>query len=441
MITLRKITAIIAVAFIALAFAGCDDPMNPESEPVSKPTVSPAPGEYDAAPTVTLASASEGAEIYYTIGEGDPTNGTKYTGPFTLSPFPATLKAIAVKDDVVSAVLTAEYTKSGEQNPSFGSGLYASGSYWDGDYYHAGYWRDGTWHALATPSGAVSSMANQIAVSGTDVYITGNCYTATNAQSGYWLNGVWYTLDTSTANGRTDAAGIVVINDSIYVAGTRYEEANLDLPGMFNKRYGGYWLNGVWHDLPVPDGTVSDIVGICIDGGNVYIGGYYQIINANYEMHPCYWRNGQRHDFPNSVDRVIVDITVSGGKVYAAELHSGYWIDDNWYTRGDADDNPRTSKECIGVIGSNVYLAGWGWSDGQAGYWLNENWSFLAVPAGAQSSSVLSITVSGNNIYFIGYYSDLAGSHACYWKNGILQVLTDPAGTASSSVAAIAVVL
>jgi len=318
------------------------------------------------------------------------------------------------------------------------SGVYASGEYWDGNSQHAGYWHNGNWIMLSTPSGTNSSGAGQIFVSEGNLYISGDYFTETNSHSGYWLNGVWNNLDTSTASGRKSPQGIAVVNSNVYVSGTRYAEPDPNLPFMFTKRYAGYWLNGVWHDLSVPAGANSEVVGICIENTNVYIGGYY--FDSNDNMRPCYWKNGERHDFPDSVGRVIVDITVSGGKVYAAELHDGFWIDDNWYFRGDYNGNPRVSKTCIEVIGNNVYLAGTAWSGSNAGYFLNENWTFLAEPVGAQGSSVTSISVSGSNIYFIGYYSDMVGTNACYWKNGILQILPVPSGSLSSTIKSIVVV-
>jgi hypothetical protein len=104
---------------------------------------SPAAGAYDSAPSITLECAAEGATIYYTIDESDPANGTIYNGAFTLSPFPGTLKAIAVKEGMKpSGIFMVVYTKTDTQNPApaFGPGVYAGGSYYDGNYKHAGYW-------------------------------------------------------------------------------------------------------------------------------------------------------------------------------------------------------------------------------------------------------------------------------------------------------------
>ena len=65
---------------------------------------------FDDQTTVTM-TADEGADIYYTTDWSVPTDAsTKYTGPFTISET-TTIKAIAVKDGVGSAVTTKTITK------------------------------------------------------------------------------------------------------------------------------------------------------------------------------------------------------------------------------------------------------------------------------------------------------------------------------------------
>jgi len=83
---------------------------------VATPTLSPAGGEYTEAQTVTVACATEGASIYYTIDGTDPMvaltgiNGTLYTEALTISET-TTVKAIAVKEGMNnSEIATATYT-------------------------------------------------------------------------------------------------------------------------------------------------------------------------------------------------------------------------------------------------------------------------------------------------------------------------------------------
>ena len=76
---------------------------------VSAPTIT---GEtpFENSTTVTL-TAEEGASIYYTTDDSDPTTAsTPYSSPFTLNES-ATVKAIAVKDGKTSSIASKEFTK------------------------------------------------------------------------------------------------------------------------------------------------------------------------------------------------------------------------------------------------------------------------------------------------------------------------------------------
>ncbi len=78
---------------------------------VATPTFNPEGGIYNAAQTVTITTATEGADIYYTLDGTDPTlNSTLYENPIVVSTT-TTIKAIAVDgDDNMSAVSSATYT-------------------------------------------------------------------------------------------------------------------------------------------------------------------------------------------------------------------------------------------------------------------------------------------------------------------------------------------
>jgi hypothetical protein len=77
----------------------------------STPTASLAAGTYSTTQTVTLASATPGASIFYSVDGSTPTTAsTLYTGPITIA-VSTTLKAISVKEAMTtSAVLAVTYT-------------------------------------------------------------------------------------------------------------------------------------------------------------------------------------------------------------------------------------------------------------------------------------------------------------------------------------------
>ncbi len=78
---------------------------------VSIPVFTPDEGTYTEAQKITITCATEGATIYYTTDETDPTQeSTLYSSPVSITTTGTTLKAIAVKDGLVdSNVASATY--------------------------------------------------------------------------------------------------------------------------------------------------------------------------------------------------------------------------------------------------------------------------------------------------------------------------------------------
>ncbi len=83
------------------------------------PSFSPAGGSFTGSQTVTI-SADEGSALYYTTDGSAPTTAsTLYTAPLTVSAT-TTVRAIAVKNNLVSAVAGATYTAGGSDSGSSG---------------------------------------------------------------------------------------------------------------------------------------------------------------------------------------------------------------------------------------------------------------------------------------------------------------------------------
>ncbi|RHR10987.1 hypothetical protein DWX58_00555 [Pseudoflavonifractor sp. AF19-9AC] len=81
-------------------------------EKPAAPSFSPVGGAYTSPQSVTIASQTDGAAVYYTTDGSTPTsNSIRYNGPITIDKT-TTLKAVAVKGDVHSDVTTAAYTIS-----------------------------------------------------------------------------------------------------------------------------------------------------------------------------------------------------------------------------------------------------------------------------------------------------------------------------------------
>lgn len=76
---------------------------------VVAPTFTPAPGMVKSGTQVTMETQTEGAEIYYTTDETEPTvASTKYTAPVTIYDY-TVFKAVAIANGESSKVVTAEY--------------------------------------------------------------------------------------------------------------------------------------------------------------------------------------------------------------------------------------------------------------------------------------------------------------------------------------------
>ncbi|MDR0424326.1 MAG: chitobiase/beta-hexosaminidase C-terminal domain-containing protein, partial [Clostridiales Family XIII bacterium] len=91
------------------------------------PTASPAAGSYSSAQSVKLATATEGADIYYTVDGSEPSaQSTKYSSAISVSKT-TTIKAVAVKGGAASPVAEFKYTISAASNGGGGGGGWGGG--------------------------------------------------------------------------------------------------------------------------------------------------------------------------------------------------------------------------------------------------------------------------------------------------------------------------
>jgi hypothetical protein len=107
---------LVLLTAVTFSLAGCDPGARDET-PVATPSADPAAGAIIFDQSITLATATSGAAIRYTIDGTTPTlsNGIWYTYPFSLNRLraaPVTVKAIAYKAGMPdSAIMTASYTR------------------------------------------------------------------------------------------------------------------------------------------------------------------------------------------------------------------------------------------------------------------------------------------------------------------------------------------
>lgn len=88
--------------------------------PVSAPTFGTPEGSFNAAFDLTLSCATADATIYYTTDGTEPTaSSEEYTAPIAIPAATTTVKAVAIKGGVSSAVATATYTYVSKETPTF----------------------------------------------------------------------------------------------------------------------------------------------------------------------------------------------------------------------------------------------------------------------------------------------------------------------------------
>jgi len=157
-----------------------------EASPAA-PTASLAAGEYSGTQKVTLTTATEGATIYYTLNGTEPTEkSTKYTKEISIAKT-LTLKAIAVKDGLSSAVMSVDYTVKSTSGGGGGGGGSSkkniTGAELQVDETAVGTANVGDALILATtPAGAAGTIVWTIG--GVVIAETGNTYTVTALDMG-----------------------------------------------------------------------------------------------------------------------------------------------------------------------------------------------------------------------------------------------------------------
>lgn len=192
------------------------------TQTVAAPVFSPAAGTYTSAQSVTITSATSGAEIHYTTDGSEPTTSSSlYTAPLTISTT-TTVKAKAFKSGMTaSATATAAYTISSTQtvaSPVFNpaGGTYTSTQSVTITCATSGaqirYTTDGTeptassalYSAALTISSTTTVKAKAFVSGMTSSATISQTYTINSAQTPAWTAGTAYkTGDLVTYGGKT----------------------------------------------------------------------------------------------------------------------------------------------------------------------------------------------------------------------------------------------
>lgn len=182
-------------------------------------------------------------------------------------------------------------------------------------------------------------------------------------------------------NGPWTEIGVDFFND--YVTAMCMDVAgNLYAGGAFTNSNGNYfvakWDGTTWSQLGA-DLTIEggNILSMCIDAaGNIYAAGNYY--DANYHYYVIKWNGSAWTDLPSLPVDISSISTDNAGNLYAALITNEVykWDGSIWAAMNMAGFNHNTN----GVLasGSNLYVAGGGWSGGAGAavaQWNGSSWS------------------------------------------------------------------
>ena len=221
------------------------------------------------------------------------------------------------------------------------------------------FWKDGVLHQLQDlpAETTYSEVTDILYVSGTGLYIIGSCTTPTGIVLCYWIvddNGNDTRYDLTFPPGVTwgGVGGIFVEGGSVYICGF-YESG-------VNSQTGFYVQDGTWHDLDTAEIVRTN--GICISDGNVLVAGWTSELDFGMpvNMRAHLWKNGDRLDLSTNesgASGVTAEgnhILVSGFDDDGTDQRAGIWsITDNSAEKSIKLPSVKNSAE---IMGMEVYL-------------------------------------------------------------------------------------
>jgi hypothetical protein len=401
--------------FLVVSFTVCDNGTTPVPGTVATPMANPPGGtELESGATVTLSTATAGAEIWYTTNGSAPArNGAgsaRYTAPLSITAA-VTIKAIAAKDGMTnSGVLTASYTirsvnavETPTADPPDGTEL-ESGATVTLSTTTAGaeiwYTTDGsapakngagsikytapvaitadiTIKAIAVKDGMTDS--GMLAASYTIVDPNTVARPIARPAAGAVATGTEITLSTTTA----DAEIWYTVNNSAPAKnGTGSTEYAFPIPITAAVTIKAIAVKDTMDDSGIMEASYTVVPAMTVIAAG-FTSGSREVA--------CYWKNGVKTDL------------ITGG--------SG-----------------NSNATAVVVDGVDVYISGFYNNGGNqtACYWKNGVKTDLPMPSGCNTSEAFAIAVQGGTVYTTGYYRNVDGSvktTPCYWVNGSTTTL------------------
>jgi len=175
------------------------------------------------------------------------------------------------------------------------------------------------------------------------------------------------------------------------------------------------WKNGERFDLEHPSGTATYAKSICIEGEDIYVGGYIQYS----PLKACFWKNGKLTTVQStnySAASMIYSIKCINGVIYACGQDNGQaslWINDKVYILPGPTSSYQAWAITIDEATLDFYIAGACYISGilYPCYWKNGKDCKVV---GASNGAAFSIDYKNGNLLIGGRYN---GTSMGYWVN------------------------
>lgn len=307
--------------------------------------------------------------------------------------------------------------------------VYVVGAKKIGTPYVAGFWKNGVFTQVG--SGAYTSYATSIYVSGNNIYIGGYESNGTVNVAKCWKKiGDVTTFEESsysTSGTASQIQSISVTNGDVYATG--FDGGN--------SRTARYWKNS---DSPVILGTrYSSGRSILVSNNNIYVAGQENGTSTPAKSEAKYWKNGAETLLESnaSSDIYATSIFVKGEDVYVAGYeHNGtvnipkYWKNGNVTTlsTGTALAKTEITAGSIFVSENDVYVSGYEVVGSDATIYFAKCWKngeeTILTGTDFTKSKSRSVYVHNNNVYVAGSGTTASlGIFATYWKDGVATIL------------------
>jgi hypothetical protein len=242
-----------------------------------------------------------------------------------------------------------------------------------------------------------------------------------------------------------------ITTNAMYTLPTVYASGGITNRAGVN--VGGYWKNGTWVALSIPNATKDiSLRSFILSGNDVYAAGTYNSSPDSSILDvPGYWKNenwtalskldATKYSYVHSIVLSGLDVYVSGTNQNSSGiLVAGYWKNEIWNALPSIDNSKDSYATSLIISGIDIYIGGY--SKNSSGiavpvYWKNGT-RILLTTIDNTDVSVNSIFVSGNDVYATGgnslIFMNYTSVHTGYWKNGIWTNLPSPDSSKISSV-------